>query len=95
VDSDEALRLGLLDEIVPDGTLDEVTLKLARRLARAPQLAMRTAKRQLAMQAGGANLSEMLDAETAGIVACVGDDDFAEGVTAFLEKRAAVFPSAR
>jgi 2-(1,2-epoxy-1,2-dihydrophenyl)acetyl-CoA isomerase len=95
VEADEAVRIGLLDEIVEAGTLEDVTTRLARRLARAPQLAVRTAKRLLASQAAGASLAELLDGETAGIVATVGDDDFAEGVRAFMEKRAAIFPSAR
>jgi 2-(1,2-epoxy-1,2-dihydrophenyl)acetyl-CoA isomerase len=95
VDADEALKLGLLDEIVDAGTLEEVTLKLARRLARAPQLAIRTAKRLLAEESAGASLADLLDGESAGIVGCVGDDDFAEGVLAFMEKRPASFPSAR
>lgn len=95
VEAEEALSLGLLDEIVATGALEAVTLKLARRLARAPQLATRTAKHLLARQAAGASLADLLDGETAGIVASVGDDDFAEGVRAFMEKRAASFPSAR
>jgi 2-(1,2-epoxy-1,2-dihydrophenyl)acetyl-CoA isomerase len=94
VDAEEAVRLGLIDEIVESGTLEAHTLKLARRLARAPQLAIRTAKRLLAAQAAGSSLAELLDGETAGIVASVGDDDFTEGVRAFMEKRAPSFPSA-
>ncbi len=95
VDADEALRIGLLDEIVPAGTLEEQSMKLARRFARAPQRAIRTAKRLLAEAATGGSLSDRIAAETAGIVACVGDDDFDEGVRAFIEKRPASFPSAR
>lgn len=95
VEAEEAIRLGLLDEIVETGTLESTSLNIARRLARAPQTAIRIAKRLLAAQAAGASLAEMLDGETAGIVASVGDDDFAEGVSAFMEKRAASFPSAR
>lgn len=93
VEADEALRLGLLDEIVEGGTLEDVSMKAARRLAKAPQLAVRTAKRLVAHYAAGASISDQLDAETAGIVATVGDDDFAEGVRAFMEKRAPAFPS--
>ena len=32
-------------------------------------------------------LAEQLDAETDSVAQCVADDDFAEGVRAFLEKR--------
>jgi 2-(1,2-epoxy-1,2-dihydrophenyl)acetyl-CoA isomerase len=94
VKSAEALQLGILNRIVPAETLAEESLKLAQRLARAPQLAITSAKRML--NASPRNtLSQQLDAETDGIVACVGDPDFAEGVRAFIEKRAASFPSTR
>lgn len=93
VDAPEALRLGLLDEIVNEGTLEESTAKLARRLARAPQFAVRAAKRLVTQYAAGTSIGEQLDAETAGIVEAVGDPDFDEGVRAFIEKRAPVFPS--
>jgi 2-(1,2-epoxy-1,2-dihydrophenyl)acetyl-CoA isomerase len=92
VDADEALRLGLLTKIVPDEALDAESEKLAARMARAPQTAMIHAKRMLTAE--GRTLAEMLDAETAGIAECVAVPDFDEGVTAFMEKRAAKFPSA-
>jgi 2-(1,2-epoxy-1,2-dihydrophenyl)acetyl-CoA isomerase len=95
VDADEALKIGLLDEIVAAGTLEEQSMKVARRFAKAPQRAIRTAKRLLAASAnGGGSLSDRIAAETAGIIACVGEDDFDEGVRAFIEKRPASFPSA-
>lgn len=89
----DALALGLIDTLVSGDELDRETAATAARLARAPQRASRLCKTIL-----GASLDASLDvqlaAETEGIVACVGDDDFAEGVTAFLEKRPARFPSA-
>lgn len=94
VDAADALRLGMLNEIVPADALDETAMKVARRFAKAPQLALRTAKK-IINATPRRSLSDQLDAETAGIVACVVDDDFEEGVRAFLEKRPASFPSAQ
>jgi 2-(1,2-epoxy-1,2-dihydrophenyl)acetyl-CoA isomerase len=94
VDAAEALRLGMLHKVVAAEALEDEALKMARRLARAPQTAITRAKK-LVNDAPYQTLSEILDAETAGIVACVGDLDFNEGVRAFMEKRAATFPSTR
>lgn len=94
VDADDALRLGMLNEIVPAEQLDEQALRIARRFAKAPQFALRTAKR-LINATPDRTLAEQLDAETDAIVGCVGNDDFEEGVRAFLEKRKPDYPSAR
>lgn len=94
VDAAEALRLGMLHRIVDADALEEEATKMARRLAKAPQTAIRHAKKMV-NASPSLTLGEILDNETDGIVACVGDDDFAEGVTAFLEKRGPVFPSTR
>jgi 2-(1,2-epoxy-1,2-dihydrophenyl)acetyl-CoA isomerase len=94
VKAEEALRIGLLNRMVGAGELDAKALETARRLAAGPQQAMRHTKR-LVREAGSSPLTEQLDAETAAIADCVGDEDFGEGVRAFLEKRKASFPSAR
>lgn len=94
VRADEALRIGLLNRLVEAAALEAEAAKLAARLAKAPQLAVRSAKR-LINASPGATLDEQMDAETDAIAECVGDDDFAEGVSAFLEKRGPDFPSAR
>jgi 2-(1,2-epoxy-1,2-dihydrophenyl)acetyl-CoA isomerase len=94
VDAEEARHLGLLSRIVPAATLEDEAMKQATRFARAPQRAVVLAK-TLTNASARQSLAESLDGETAGIVACVGDDDFAEGVRAFIEKRPAVFPSTR
>ena len=94
VDATEALRLGMLNRIVPADSLDAESLKLAQHLSTAPQRAIIAAKRLV--NAGSRRmLAEQLHAEADGIVACVGDPDFAEGVRAFIEKRKARFPSAQ
>jgi 2-(1,2-epoxy-1,2-dihydrophenyl)acetyl-CoA isomerase len=94
VKSDEALRLGLINRIVAPEELETEAAALAKRLARAPQRAVKLAK-ALVNTASTRTLTEQLGAELDGIVECVGDDDFAEGVRAFLEKRPANFPSTR
>ena len=93
VKAEEALRLGLLNRIVGAGELDERALETARRLAAGPRRALRHTKR-LVRETGTRTLPEQLAAETAAIADCVGDDDFGEGVRAFLEKRKVAFPSA-
>ncbi len=90
VDAPEARELGLLNRIVAADALEAESLKLARRLASAPQKAVRHAKR-LANAASDASLADQMRAETRAIVDCVGDPDFAEGVKAFIEKRPARF----
>jgi 2-(1,2-epoxy-1,2-dihydrophenyl)acetyl-CoA isomerase len=94
LDAQEALRLGILSRIVPAEELEPEALIAAQRFARAPQLAVSLAKR-LVNAASSRSLSDQLRAEREGIVDCVADPDFTEGVTAFVEKRKSNFPSTR
>jgi 2-(1,2-epoxy-1,2-dihydrophenyl)acetyl-CoA isomerase len=94
VDAAEAQRLGLLHRMVPTESLEAESMKLARNFAAAPQLAISAAKR-LINTGWRDTLAAQLEAEAKHIVACVGDQDFAEGVGAFIEKRKARFPSAQ
>lgn len=86
VGAEEALQLGLVTQQVAADALDGAVTNLALSLAATPQLAMRTAKR-LIYSAASHDLSTHLEAERQGIVQCVGHPDFAEGVTAFIERR--------
>jgi 2-(1,2-epoxy-1,2-dihydrophenyl)acetyl-CoA isomerase len=94
VRAEEALRIGLLNRLVEATALEAEAAKLAARLAKAPQVAVRNAKR-LVNASPGTALADQMAAETAAFTACVADDDFAEGVNAFLEKRNPDFPSSR
>ncbi|OWW18278.1 enoyl-CoA hydratase/isomerase family protein [Noviherbaspirillum denitrificans] len=87
-DAAEALRIGLVNRVVPAAALQEETARLARRLADGPPLAQGRLKR-LIRDSLGRSLQEQLDAEATGFAACAATADFAEGVAAFFDKRPA------
>ena len=89
-DAATAERLGLVNWIVPAEALDRETDKIARRLADGASLALGHTKRLLS-QSFDNDLAAQLDAEREAFAACGASADFAEGITAFLEKRRAAF----
>ncbi len=89
-DAETALRLGLINRIVPVDELSSATISLARRLARGPTKALGRTKRLL-NESLQRNLAEQLRAEQDSFVACAMSQDFARGVSAFMEKRKPVF----
>lgn len=90
VSGDEAARLGLAIDAVPAETLEERAAALAASLAKAPPLALSMAKRQLD-GAPGQTLEQALALEAAMQPLMQQTQDFAEGVAAMREKRAARF----
>ncbi len=91
-DAQRALELGLVNRVVPAAELEGAVAAVVNSLATGPVMAIRNAKRLL-RESSGRTLSQQLDAEAASFGACAGTDDFAEGITAFLEKRPARFRS--
>ena len=86
IDAAEAHRLGLLNWVVPAADIASETAKLARRLADGPTVSYGNIKRL--MYASHANsYAQHLAMEAEGFGICAATDDWAEGVTAFLEKR--------
>jgi enoyl-CoA hydratase len=86
VDANEALRLGLVTEVVPAANLRQYALDFARRLAAGPPVATRVII-EAARRASDLGRSEGLDYERRlfGIVCATSDKQ--EGVRAWLEKR--------
>lgn len=86
VDSAEALRLGLVGEVVPDDELAARAHAVAATLAAGPTRAYAKIKSTVTL-AAGSTLAEALDAENAAQTELGGTADHREAVEAFVEKR--------
>ncbi len=90
IDAQQAAALGLINRVVPAAGLDAACEALATRLASGPAFAYANAKRLL-NRSLTSSLADQLMAEAASFGRCSATADFAEGVTAFVEKRKPVF----
>jgi 2-(1,2-epoxy-1,2-dihydrophenyl)acetyl-CoA isomerase len=85
-DAQEALRIGLVNRVVPAASLVDATFSIADALANGAALAIANGKR-LINEAQSQSLSNQLAAEAASFGACAARPDFVEGIRAFLDKR--------
>jgi enoyl-CoA hydratase len=86
----DALRIGLVDRVVPVERLAEEAASLARELAAKAPLALAQAKRATAV-AADADLATGCRYETEAFGVTFASEDRVEGLRAFLEKRAPVW----
>jgi len=86
VGAQDALRLGLVDEVVDDARLLERAVEVARAWGRWGRHSREATKRLLAAQST-ASFAAHLDAERGLIASAASRADFAEGVAAFRSKR--------
>ncbi|HEY0301865.1 MAG TPA: enoyl-CoA hydratase-related protein [Rhizomicrobium sp.] len=91
IDMKEALRLGLVNWVVPADRLHDETLKLAHRLAKGPRVAYRYMKENIARAATGADVEDCMDLEATHHVHTGQTEDHKEAAKAFVEKREPVF----
>ena len=85
-DAARALELGLVNRVVDDEQVGAETMKLARRLAAGPALALARTKALLNAATGDALEAQLL-AEQRSFAECAAHPDFVEGLAAFFEKR--------
>jgi len=90
ITAEEALRLGIISRIIPQATLHEEVLNLARRLAVGPVATLAHIKRGVYLGETG-TLEEALEYEQQGQLEIFLSADAREGMRAFLEKRPPVF----
>jgi 2-(1,2-epoxy-1,2-dihydrophenyl)acetyl-CoA isomerase len=84
--ADQALAMGLVNYVVAVEQLPESTLMLAQRLAQVPAHALAQAK-GLINQSSTSTLEQQLKAEQESFAGCMLTPDFAQRVTAFVNKR--------
>lgn len=90
VTAQQAVAMGMIHDVVPDGALHDVAVGLATRLAAMPTRAFALLKQ--ALDASAANgLDEQLELEESLQREAGRTHDYVEGVRAFLEKRPPVF----
>ena len=86
IDAQAALRLGLVNRVMPGAQLEAEVKAFAAKLAAGPPVAMRAVKQTLF---GGEKdaLSRALEAEVQHQMRCFASEDCLEGIHAFFEKR--------
>lgn len=86
INAAEALRLGVVNRVVPTAQLEGEVRELARKIANGPTVAIRAVKQTLFADKKD-QLARLLELEVEQQLKCFSSDDCAEGVRAFFEKR--------
>jgi enoyl-CoA hydratase/carnithine racemase len=86
IGAEEAARIGIANHVVDDDDLIAATTRLARKLADAPPVAVRTIKRAV-YQSARADLRTALDLISSHMSVVTSTQDSAEALAAFREKR--------
>jgi enoyl-CoA hydratase/carnithine racemase len=86
IHSSEALRIGLVDRVVPDTELWDATMEIARTISGNAPLAIKAAKLTIAQVLKDPDDRDMNAIKQVGLE-CMDSEDFREGRRAFMEKR--------
>lgn len=87
IDAAEALRIGLVDEVVAKTKLDTYVADLTKRIGGLSPLSIRAAK----LAVDSISNTELRDESRQAVAVCYSSSDFREGVKAFMEKRRPIF----
>jgi enoyl-CoA hydratase len=86
IEAAEALRIGLVDRVLPDAGLWNATMEIARTISGNAPLAIQAAKITIGEVLKDESKRDMAAIKAIG-TACMDSEDFKEGRTAFMEKR--------
>jgi 2-(1,2-epoxy-1,2-dihydrophenyl)acetyl-CoA isomerase len=86
IDAKTALNLGIVNHVIPSAALEKEVMRLARKIAMGPPLAIRAVKNVVYGRDKKA-LEEALEHEVNQQIRCFLSEDCKEGIQAFFEKR--------
>lgn len=86
LDAAECFRIGLVQQLVPQGTLMDAALKLAEDMAAKPAVALATIK-DMVNTGLALDITSALRYESRGFGMLMSTEDYREGTQAFIEKR--------
>jgi enoyl-CoA hydratase len=92
VDAEEALRIGLANEVVPEGKAMERAMELAHQVAELPQGAIRTDKETMVRNVGRTFEEQLRQEGEAAMSMFMRKDSHAIGASAFKERRTPEWP---
>lgn len=90
VDAEEALRIGLVQQVVEPDELESAAIQLAGRIAANAPIATQAAKAAM-RRALSVSVEAGMDYENELITVCLGTEDSREGIEAFFAKRPPAF----
>jgi enoyl-CoA hydratase len=91
IDAARAEKLGLVSKVVPDAELESAARRLAEEMLRNTPLGLRLTKECLNMSIDAGSLEQAIAMEDRNQILCSRDENFGEGIRAFLEKRPAKY----
>ena len=86
IGAEEALRIGLVQKVVPPEELMDTVMALAKNIAAKGQVSVRLSK-EMVDRGMDVDLRAGLEIEAEGFALCFSTEDQTEGMSAFLEKR--------